>query len=353
MAKTARRPARSSLALRWLAVGALVLVGLLYYRPFRTYLERAGRGGRASGPGDRARAQRSAALERRLRYVESEAAVAREARRIGYVKPGEQLFIVKGIPAWRAAHAHRGYDRPRWTISRSSSVNSVARRARFAASPSAARGAGRRSPSRRRSTTTASRSRPRTTSRARRSSQRSRGSRRPAASSGGRAPRRRTPSSPRASRPRTPSSGGFVPSCRPAIGGATPHRQPQVPARSRSVRACASRVRARAPDRLGGRAALAHRPLLHGRSPLTSRAWKPSRSGWREASGKRGAGVSTRPSSTTAAARRVRRGDRRSPPPRRPDLHARGARGGATTRPSTGLAPRSPTAPPSRAGRAR
>ena len=36
-------------------------------------------------------------------HVESEAAVAREARRIGYVKPGERLFIVKGIPVWRAA----------------------------------------------------------------------------------------------------------------------------------------------------------------------------------------------------------------------------------------------------------
>ena len=102
MAKTSRKPARSSLALRWLAVGALVLVGLLYYRPVRAYLERqdaaAARQAQVS-----VLAQRSAALERRLRYVESEAAVAREARRIGYVKPGEQLFIVKGIPVWRAA----------------------------------------------------------------------------------------------------------------------------------------------------------------------------------------------------------------------------------------------------------
>jgi cell division protein FtsB len=102
MAKTARRPARSSLALRWLAVGALVLVGLLYYRPVRPYLERqdaaAARQAQVS-----VLAQRRAALERRLRYVESEAAVAREARRIGYVKPGEQLFIVVGIPGWRAA----------------------------------------------------------------------------------------------------------------------------------------------------------------------------------------------------------------------------------------------------------
>ena len=30
-------------------------------------------------------------------------ATQREARRIGYVLPGEQLFVVKGIPAWRRA----------------------------------------------------------------------------------------------------------------------------------------------------------------------------------------------------------------------------------------------------------
>ena len=27
---------------------------------------------------------------------------------MGYVKPGEQLFIVKGIPQWRRARAERG-----------------------------------------------------------------------------------------------------------------------------------------------------------------------------------------------------------------------------------------------------
>jgi hypothetical protein len=30
--------------------------------------------------------------------------VTREARRLGYVKPGERLFIVKGIGAWRRHH---------------------------------------------------------------------------------------------------------------------------------------------------------------------------------------------------------------------------------------------------------
>jgi hypothetical protein len=34
----------------------------------------------------------------------SDAALAREARRIGYVKPGERLFIVKGISSWQRAH---------------------------------------------------------------------------------------------------------------------------------------------------------------------------------------------------------------------------------------------------------
>ena len=87
--------------LRWSAIGALVLVGLLYYRPVRTYLERR------DAVADRrlqveALRARHEALRSRLRYVTSAAAVAREARRLGYVKPGERLFIVKGIPAWRA-----------------------------------------------------------------------------------------------------------------------------------------------------------------------------------------------------------------------------------------------------------
>jgi cell division protein FtsB len=102
MAKRARKqkPPRSSLALRWLAVGALVLVGLLYYRPFRTYLERR-EAVQARKAEVRALEVRRAALQQRLRYVLSDAAVAREARRLGYVKPGERLFIVKGIPDWR------------------------------------------------------------------------------------------------------------------------------------------------------------------------------------------------------------------------------------------------------------
>jgi cell division protein FtsB len=98
--------------LRWSCVGALVLVGLLYYRPVHNYLDRrdAVRDRQAEVAGLSGENEQ---LNRRLRYVESEAAVAREARRLGYVKPGERLFIVKGIPAWRAER------RARATIGRS------------------------------------------------------------------------------------------------------------------------------------------------------------------------------------------------------------------------------------------
>lgn len=79
-----------------------MLVGLLYYRPLQNYLDRrAAVADRAAEVGELAAERR--ALERRYRYVSSDAAVAREARRIGYVKPGERLFIVKGIPGWQAA----------------------------------------------------------------------------------------------------------------------------------------------------------------------------------------------------------------------------------------------------------
>lgn len=108
MAKRNRsKPARSSVALRWLAVGALVLVGLLYYRPLSTYLERRDAVADRRAVVAALDAQRIA-LERRYRYVRSEAAVRREARRLGYVKPGERLFIVKGIPAWRSTIARDG-----------------------------------------------------------------------------------------------------------------------------------------------------------------------------------------------------------------------------------------------------
>jgi cell division protein FtsB len=91
---------------RWACVGALVLVALLYYRPLRNYVDR-----RAAVAERRAEVRvlevERNTLERRYRYVTSEAAIAREGRRLGYVKPGELLFIVKEIPRWEAERRRR------------------------------------------------------------------------------------------------------------------------------------------------------------------------------------------------------------------------------------------------------
>src|SRR5215218_3496811 len=100
-----RRPPRSRLLLRWLGVAVLCLVGFLYYRPATTYFEKRSVLEERTSEVQRLRAQK-ARLERRLAISKSDAALAREARRLGLVKPGERLFIVKGIAKWRRAHGY-------------------------------------------------------------------------------------------------------------------------------------------------------------------------------------------------------------------------------------------------------
>jgi cell division protein FtsB len=99
-AKKARRRMRGSVARRWFAVGALVLVGLLYYRPLHDYFD--ARAQRAVRVAEVERLQKEqASLERRLRRASSPAALAREARALGYIRAGEHLFIVKDVPRWQ------------------------------------------------------------------------------------------------------------------------------------------------------------------------------------------------------------------------------------------------------------
>jgi cell division protein FtsB len=100
VARKGRRPARSTIALRWAGVGALALVGLLYYRPLRAYLHTNRTLTQRHAEVRSLQAQKSS-LERRLNVSASLAVLDREARRLGYVKPGEHLYIVKGIGAWR------------------------------------------------------------------------------------------------------------------------------------------------------------------------------------------------------------------------------------------------------------
>lgn len=99
--KPPRRKRRRSRLL--IPLGIMIVMAFLYYRPLASYLQtRSERETRmAQVVALRAEKQR---LERRLARTTSDAALAREARRIGYVKPGERLFIVKGIPAWQGKH---------------------------------------------------------------------------------------------------------------------------------------------------------------------------------------------------------------------------------------------------------
>lgn len=99
--KSKKRTPRSRRRLRLVWLTALVGVALyLYYQPLASYF----------GTRNDLEARQTemdallvtkAGLERRLTSLTSLEATQREARRIGYVLPGEQLFVVKGIPEWR------------------------------------------------------------------------------------------------------------------------------------------------------------------------------------------------------------------------------------------------------------
>ena len=106
-----RRPSPSSLIRRWLALLAVLFVGFLYVKPLRAYL--ATRETLAERTAEvRALAAQKRALEAELAAQTTTTALIRNARRLGYVKPGERLYIVKGIAAWRHAQSRpRGRDR--------------------------------------------------------------------------------------------------------------------------------------------------------------------------------------------------------------------------------------------------
>ena len=91
----------------------LALIGFLYYQPVRSYLESREEVARRTAE-VRALERHRRALAHRLTASATTRSLEREARRLGFVKPGEQLVIVKGIGAWRRAQAtiaRRGHAR--------------------------------------------------------------------------------------------------------------------------------------------------------------------------------------------------------------------------------------------------
>ena len=89
-----------------LPVVVLCLVGFLYWHPLSRYLDTRSELAQRQQDVVELRAEK-AVLEKQLEQSTDLVALAREARQTGLVRPGEQLFIVKGISAWRRARAGR------------------------------------------------------------------------------------------------------------------------------------------------------------------------------------------------------------------------------------------------------
>ena len=88
---------------RLLALAGLVLIGFLYWKPIHSYVRTKEELRQRQSEVEVLQAQKRQ-LERRIATSQSGEALVREARRLGLVKPGERLFIVKGINAWRQRH---------------------------------------------------------------------------------------------------------------------------------------------------------------------------------------------------------------------------------------------------------
>jgi hypothetical protein len=94
---------RRKRALRLVGVASLCLIGVLYYRPVRTYMETRAQLDERAGE-VRALERERDQLERRLAASADSVTLVRDARRLGLVRPGERLVIVKNIAEWRRAH---------------------------------------------------------------------------------------------------------------------------------------------------------------------------------------------------------------------------------------------------------
>lgn len=95
-----RRRIGGPVARRWFAIGALLLVGLLYYRPLHDYVDaRSQRAVRVTAVRQLQKQHKS--LQERLRKASSPTVLVQEARALGYIRLSEHLFIVKDIPQWR------------------------------------------------------------------------------------------------------------------------------------------------------------------------------------------------------------------------------------------------------------
>jgi cell division protein FtsB len=80
-----------------------VVLALLYYKPARTYLHTRDTVDTRAADVRQLR-QQHLQLQHLVAASSSDAELAREARRLGMVRPGERLYIVKGIKRWLKTH---------------------------------------------------------------------------------------------------------------------------------------------------------------------------------------------------------------------------------------------------------
>jgi cell division protein FtsB len=85
---------------RLLAIGGIVLVAFLYWKPLHTYLHTKGELQARTADVQALRVEKQR-LQTRIAAADTGDQLLREARRLGLVKPNERLFIVRGIDAWR------------------------------------------------------------------------------------------------------------------------------------------------------------------------------------------------------------------------------------------------------------
>jgi cell division protein FtsB len=98
------RPPRTTMILRWCILGVALFVAFLYYQPLSSYFQTRSALNDRAAEVERLRSER-VRLEARLADSETVTALAREARRMRLVRPGERIFIVKGVEQWRRAQA--------------------------------------------------------------------------------------------------------------------------------------------------------------------------------------------------------------------------------------------------------
>ncbi|HST26496.1 MAG TPA: septum formation initiator family protein [Gaiellaceae bacterium] len=107
----ARSRSRSTLRRRsrlWIvAVAGVCLVGFLYYRPVKAYISTSHQLAERSAE-VHALAKEKSTLEQRLASSGTGQTLLEEARRLDFIRPGEHLYIVRGIKGWLKVHQHAG-----------------------------------------------------------------------------------------------------------------------------------------------------------------------------------------------------------------------------------------------------